>query len=154
MIRIINTEMAQISKYPINKQVYERILEVFSKTLINVTTKNKASLFINNLFTPTERVMLAKRLAISFLLEKGYPYREISKILRVSTSTIGWVSLLREDERFRDIIKEILKDEKMEEFWLKVGDVITTILASGKSKSGTWIYLRDEIKKKRKGKAF
>jgi len=142
--------MAQVSKYPITRDIYQRILEVFSKALVNVTTQKKADRFIDDLFTPTERIMFAKRLSAAFLLEKGYSYREISKILRVSTSTIGWVALRMGKESFRSFIIEILKDEKINEFWLKIGETLTSALAAGKSKSGSWIYLREEIKKKRR----
>lgn len=49
--------------------------------------------YIFDLLTPTERIMLAKRLAIAAFLIEGLPYHAISEMLKVSTSTIGRVNL-------------------------------------------------------------
>jgi hypothetical protein len=99
--------------------------------------------------------MLAKRLAIAFLVAKDYDYREISKILRVSTTTVGRVAVsYKYGKSFRHVVEKLLKDEKVEEFWLNVGEKVAAILAAPKSKSGTWIYLKQELEKKKGSKAF
>src|SRR3989338_6618179 len=85
--------MTQVSKYPISKEVADRLFEVFIKSLLNVRNNREAQDFVYDLFSPTEKIMLAKRIAIAFLLLKGYQYREISKLLRVSLTTIGSVNL-------------------------------------------------------------
>jgi uncharacterized protein YerC len=49
------------------------------------TTKREAVL--GALLTQTEKIMLAKRLAIVIMLERGHTYYRIDKTLKVSTST-------------------------------------------------------------------
>ena len=64
--------MTQVSKYPLSKDVYDKIFEIFLKTLINIKNKNEGRNLIKDFFTPTERIMFAKRLGIALLLEKNY----------------------------------------------------------------------------------
>ena len=99
--------------------------------------------------------MLAKRLSVAFLLSKGYNYREISRILRVSTGTVNRVALAyKEGMYYKTVIEKILNDEKVDEFWQEVGGIVSKLLSSGGSKSGTWRYLKEEIRKKKQSKVF
>jgi uncharacterized protein YerC len=63
----------------------------FIKTIRN----DRESLdFIHTLLTPTEQVMLAKRLGIMLLIKRGYNYNEIKDILKVSQGTIAHIKVL------------------------------------------------------------
>ncbi len=150
--------MAQVSKYPISKVVADRIFEVFIKTLIGIKEKKEADDFIYDLFSPTEKIMLSKRIAIAFLLLKGYQYREISKILRVSLTTIGAVSLSIKHGRgsYERVLTKITRDEDLEEFFSKVVEKLLSTPASLERGRGVWRYLRDEVRKdtERKKKRF
>lgn len=148
--------MAQVSKYPISAKVYGRILEIFFKSLVEIKGKTEAETFVKDLLTPTEQIMLSKRLAIAFLLEKDYDYRTISKILRVSTTTVGRVNLARKygGKGYQRMIKKILKEEKLEEFFLKAAEALTGGLGKSSKGGGAWRYLHHELKKKRKKKPF
>ncbi len=147
--------MARISKYPISNDVYKRISDIFLWVLVNLRSKNESLNFVNEFLTPTERIMLAKRLAISLLLAKEYSYRDISRTLRVSTATIGTVST---QYKYGSVLKKLvfilLEDEKLEDFWLSVGETISSIGLIGGKGAGSWRYLNTEIKKKRSQKAF
>ena len=111
--------MTQVSKYPISKTVYERILEVFFKVFMRINTKTEAEEFIKDFLTPTEQIMLAKRLAIAFLLEKNYDFRTIGRILRVSLTTIARVNLMRKygDQGYQRMIGKLLQEEKVKDFF-------------------------------------
>ena len=100
--------MAQVSKHWVPKEIQERILSVFVKTLANLKTERQVSLFVEDLLTSTEKVMLAKRVAIAFLLSKEYSYRQISLMLNVSMSTIGWVSdKYKHASKFKEIVDRV-----------------------------------------------
>ena len=73
--------MGQVSKRLISKEIADRIFDVFVKSFIKIRNVEDAQKLADDLFSPTERIMLAKRLAIAFLLMKGYEYREINKLL-------------------------------------------------------------------------
>mgnify|MGYP001091227409 CR=1 FL=1 len=148
--------MAQVSKYPISKAVYERILDVFFKTLIEIRTKSEANQFINDFLTPTEQIMLSKRLAIAFLLEKEYDFRSISKILRVSLTTIASVNLIRKygGRGYQKMIGKLLREEKVKDFLSQVAETINGKMGKSRKGGEAWRYLHKELEKKGKKKPF
>lgn len=144
--------MAQVSKYPISKEIYDRIFEIFIKTLIKLKAKKEAEEFVQSLLTPVERIMLAKRLAIAFLLEKGYEYRQIQRIIRVSLPTIASVNIVRKysSEGYKNIITKILKEEKLDDLLEKAVVKLLDFPSKATKGSGVWRYLKQEIEKERK----
>ena len=111
--------MTKISKYLVNKEVEKRMFEVFWQTIADLKDPMSVEAFFQELLTPTEKVMLAKRLAISILLTKKYSYEQIVDVLKVSQATIGSIArwLKTEGVAFQKAINIILKKEKQEEFW-------------------------------------
>jgi uncharacterized protein YerC len=83
--------MPQISKYPLDKQIEVRVKELLDDGLASLNSRDDIERFLIDLLTPTEKIMLSKRVAIAMLLANNYDYRQISKILKVSTSTIRTV---------------------------------------------------------------
>jgi TrpR-related protein YerC/YecD len=150
--------MTQVSRYPISKKVADRIFEVFLKTLVEIKSNEEADQFISDLLTPTEKIMLAKRLAIAYLLEKGYDYRTIQKIIRVSAPTITSVNNARRygKEGYRRLISKITRDEKLKDFFDEVVVKLLSAPSALEKGRGTWSYLRDmvEEQKRKKRKAF
>ncbi len=140
--------MAQVSKYPISKDVADRIFEVFIKSLTKIKNHKEAQDFAYDLFSPTEKVMLAKRMAIAFLLMKGYQYREISRLLRVSSATVGSINISLKLGRgaYETILTRIAKEEKLERFFMDISEKVLSVMALPKSSAG-WRYLRDEVRK-------
>lgn len=146
--------MTQVSKYPIPTDIYNRIIDIFAKSIAGLTTKSQVIKFLDDFLSPTEKIMLAKRLSIGFLVAKKYDYREISKTLRVSTSTVADVaSLYRYHDSFRKVVDDILKEEEIDKFFLDLGEKVSSMLAKG-TKGSTWFYARNEILKQKKKKAF
>lgn len=147
--------MTQISKYPISDKIYQRILEIFLKSLVKIETNDEAQQFIKDFLSPTEQIMLAKRLAIAFLLEQNYEFREISKILRVSLATVARVSLMRKigGVGYQKIIHKLLNEEQLKEFLSNIAENLTGLMSSGKG-STTWRYLNQELKNKKQSKPF
>lgn len=135
--------MAQVSKYPISKEVENRIFEILLKTIADLHDAVDINSFLEDFLSPVEKIMLAKRLSIAVLLAKGYDYQQIRKILRVSPSTIGGVaiSLKYAGTGYKKVVEKILRDERIEEFWQKVDDVIADLVPPyGKN----WSYWRKE----------
>ena len=83
------------------------------------------------------------------LLEKGYDYRTIGKVLRVSMGTILSVklSLYHGSKGYKKVITGIIREEKLikllETAMVKVLNLGTT----GKGQ-GVWKYLKEEVKQK------
>lgn len=83
----------------IHKQFY-KIIKELSRT-------GNAKLVFDELFTKTEKLMLAKRLAIILLLDQGESIYAIENTLKVSPSTVARISLAYEEGKFTNLIKEI-----------------------------------------------
>lgn len=143
--------MTQVSKFPVQKDVLNEIFEVFLETIANLDTKRKVLNFFEEFLTPTERIMLAKRLAIGLLISKGYSYEDISHLLRVSTSTIcDYATLYRHRENFRQVINQILQKKEIENFLVDLAEKIASIGAVGGTKSAGWFELRNELRERKR----
>lgn len=147
--------MPQVSKYPITQDVYNRIFEIFYQSLAEVRSTAEVKEFIEDFLTPTEQIMLAKRLSIAMLLAKEFDYRAISKILRVSPATIAAVAvfLKHRGKGYWKVVERILRTEKKEDFWQKLDDLLSETVPP---KGVNWKYWRQEreAEKRRKKKPF
>lgn len=128
--------MTQVSRRPLKKEVEEKLFEVFWEVFELMRTKKEAESFLKELLTPTEEIMLAKRVAVALMLLKGYDYREIQDSLNVSATTVGKVSLWlrRGGEGYRRILEKIIKRQKVEEFWEKVDGFLGKVLPPPKGR--------------------
>src|SRR3989338_1286537 len=143
--------MTQISKYPISENVWSRIFEIFLNTFVKIKTAEEADQFISDFLTPTEKIMLAKRLAIAFLLEKGYDYRTIQKIIRVSAPTITSVNTARKygSEGYKKLVAKIIREEKLINFFEGTVEKLLSMPSELERGSGAWSYLRRQVKNRR-----
>lgn len=110
--------MTQISKHLLPKDIEEEMFDVFWQSVASVKNKKEAEKFFSELLTKTERVMLAKRLAIAVLLIRRYKYDQIKSLLKVSSCTIsrvrGWLE--SEGEGYRFVINRMFKRRAWKEF--------------------------------------
>lgn len=144
--------MTQVSKYPISKTIADRIFEIFLKSLVNIHNQQEADQFISDLLTPTEKIMLAKRLAIALLLQKDYDYRTIQKLIKVSTATIASVNMaiLYGSKGYINLLNKILKEEKFVNMIGEAASKILSLPAQAKKGGTAWRYLKQEVDKNRK----
>lgn len=147
--------MTQVSKYPISKPVADRIFEIFAKAVVGLKNKTETEQFLSDLLSPIERIVLVKRLAIAFLLEKGYDQRAISSILRVSLTTVASVNRNRKfgSEGYNHVINKILREEQLSDMINKIGLSLVSLPAKATKGGGSWRYLKQELEKKNKKKA-
>ncbi|KKQ27844.1 MAG: TrpR like protein, YerC/YecD [Candidatus Levybacteria bacterium GW2011_GWA2_37_36] len=144
--------MSQISNYPISKIIADRIFEIFLITITQLKDKAEADQFISDLLTPTEKIMIAKRLAIAFLLEKKYDYRSIQKLLRVSTGTITTVNLARNlgSNGYKKVISKIIKKENLVNLFDKTLVKLLAMPSALEKGRSTWTYLKNQAENQRK----
>jgi len=128
--------MAQVSKYPLRKEIEERIFEVLLKTIADLKKPEEVDEFLEDFLSPVEKIMLAKRLAIVVLLGKGYDYRGIREILKVTPGTVSGVNLkLKYGGRgYKRVVEKLLQEEKIEKLFEKIDEVLfQTLPPKGKS---------------------
>ncbi len=143
--------MTQVSKYPIHKKVEERMFEIFKSTISSLKSNEDIEDFLEDFLSPVEKIMLSKRLAIAVLLAKGHNYPVIAEILRVTPSTIASVSLRLKyaGKGYKKAVGKILSQEKANQFWQKIEDVLVKI---PKSKGSSWVYQKQEYEKQKRAK--
>lgn len=141
--------MSQISRYPIHKSVEKRMFEIFRTTISHLKHSEDIEDFLHDFLSPVEKIMLAKRLAIAVLLAKGYAYSSIGNILRVTPGTISGVSLsLKYSGRgYKKMVEKILSDEKKDNFWQTIEDVLAKI---PHAKGSDWAYQRKTYEKQKR----
>lgn len=79
--------MTRISKQPLDSILSEKFFGDFIECLKKANRKS-LHIFMGTLLTPTERIMLAKRVAAITLLRDDCPIRDVARMLHMSTSTI------------------------------------------------------------------
>lgn len=144
--------MSQVSKYPISKAVAERMFEIFLKTFVKIKNNQEANQFISDLLTPTEKIMLAKRLTIAYLLEKNYDYRAIQSIIKVSTGTISSVNLTRlyGSKGYKKLLDKIMNEEKLGNLLEEAAIKLLSSPSALEKGKGTWSYLKQRVDKEKK----
>jgi uncharacterized protein YerC len=136
-----------ISKYPLNKKVQDRVIEIFLNTISDLKNYNDIDSFLNEFLSPTEKIMLAKRLSIAVFLSKNYDVRSISQVLKVSKNTIVKVNLMIKHKKgfLFNLVEKINKDEKISEFWKELEYNLSK--ASIPLTIGNWSKRRGNIEK-------
>lgn len=122
--------MTQVSRIPLGKDIQNRIFSIFLTSFQKARSSSEIKEFIDDLLSPTEQIMLAKRISIAFLLSKGYNQRTISQILKVSSTTVNKISLRFKygGNGYHQVIREIINQEKIGEFIQKIDDFISDLV--------------------------
>lgn len=110
------------------------------ESIASVRSHDAVSQLLDDLLSPTERLMIAKRLSIAFLLFKKYDQRTISKWLKVSLGTINKVSLAMQIGKggYLMIIKSIISKEELKGFIEKIELTFATLLLLPKNDRRRW----------------
>lgn len=106
---MFNRAMTHISRFKLNERVLDKIFKLFFEVVGKNPSKKEFEIITNELLSYTERIMIAKRIAIMYLLLRGIERRNIARVLKVSSETISKFSLLL---RFSNGIKPILNRMK------------------------------------------
>ena len=93
-----------------------KLFDIYFQIVCSVQNQKDFSSVFLDIFTPTERLMIAKRIVIMLLLIKEIDYRSICKVLKVSVATVCKYRILidHNPELERKLIHIQLKDKVME----------------------------------------
>ena len=80
--------MPHISKHAIAENVIRELEERIIAVISDTGSKTRNRIF-KEILTKTERLMIAKRLAMIYLVQKGAATHTISEMLKVSPSTVA-----------------------------------------------------------------
>lgn len=98
---------------------------MFLESFLFAKDKDKLNAYIQSIFTPTERIMFAKRFAACILLSKGHDYRSVAIILRMSLTTIGKMNfkLKYEGEGLMPVVEDTLRSQAKRVFKEEIKDL-------------------------------
>lgn len=105
--------MPHVSSKKLNSRLLEKLSGKLLAVLGQAQNKKLLSVVTNELFTRTEKVMLAKRLAIILMLANNIPQHRVVEILKVSPTTVSKTSLGIDIGKYTAILK-ISKKEKID----------------------------------------
>lgn len=143
--------MVRNSRNPLPEEIFLKMYSLFFE--IFNCYENKESFFelMNDLFTPAEKIMIAKRVGIIYLLIKKVDYRDISEILKVSTCTITHYAYIYNNRKSKiiEIIKSQLMKEKVLYF---LDDLLADVMIQPGLKIGHWQQYWDHKRKQQERK--
>lgn len=109
--------MAQVSRRLISPVVQKKIQALFLDCVMRCQNQDTAAAFIDALLTDTEKIMIAKRVAIALMILKGRTAEEIQDILKVSGQTVwtvrGW--LAAKGSGYHTVLEEVIKRDRYQE---------------------------------------
>lgn len=126
--------MTQVSKRQLGRQMEELVYGTFWETAARLNKKEEVDLFFTDLFTTAERVNFIKRLSIAVLLNKGYDWRQICDLLKVSPNTIAKVSGRLNGSGFRLFFEKVEREKNWGQFWKDLAKIY--LLATHPEKYG------------------
>ena len=129
--------MTRISKRLLSKNILLQLYRLF----FEVTRRYRNSIeffdILDDVLSPTEKIMLTKRVAIIYLLIKEVSYRDICEVLKVSMSTVvSYATVFKKKEsKVVLIIKSMLKNEELVNF---LEDIFAGLFIQPGLKIGHW----------------
>ena len=140
--------MTQVSKRVLKKDIEDRVYDVLLESVASATSKGSVASLLEDLLSPTEKLMLAKRLSIALLLTKGYNQRAVTNILNVGLETVSRVSrsMQKGSGGYAQVAKAIIQNEKLKSFLQKIDDTLADILPPRHRDWSSWRRERWEAK--------
>lgn len=105
--------MPHVSRKKLDEKTFEKIFRKLIAVLERAQNQKKLTPLLGELFTETEKTMLAKRLAVVLMLSGDTPQHRISEALFVSPSTVTRLSFDIEIGKY-DLIRSISKKDRVD----------------------------------------
>lgn len=118
--------MPHISAKPIRRKVFLKISDQLLRLLTTPSSQKENHQLVWELLTSTERIMLAKRLALVFMINRGDSIYKIGRTLKVSSSTAARFERQMEAGRYRHLLRWLEKNQPVKT--LAIDKVLDQIL--------------------------
>lgn len=131
--------MPHISSKKLKKEILNKLYNEFGKAFEKSARKSGAKFFLGDLLTRTEKIMLAKRFAVIYLLSEKIPVSYIAESLGMSYSTIFRMSLKYDIGKYSLLLKTLEERDKTD-----IWKILEKILKAGlppRAGRGRWKFL-------------
>ncbi|OGI75598.1 hypothetical protein A3C67_00720 [Candidatus Nomurabacteria bacterium RIFCSPHIGHO2_02_FULL_42_19] len=130
--------MPHISSKKLKKEHLQKLYNEFSVALEKSARKSWVKIFLNDFLTRTEKIMLAKRFAVIYLLSKDVPASYIAEALYMSPATIFRMSLKYDIGKYSSLLKAIREENK--DIWRILEKILRARLPP-RAGRGRWKFL-------------
>ena len=130
--------MPHISSKNLARENLNKLYREFANALQKSEKKSQMAFFLKDFLTHTEKIMLAKRFAVIYLLSQDVPNSYISESLHMSPTTIARMSLKYDIGKYSFLLKTVKSEEK--DIW----SILEKILRAGlppRVGRGRWKFL-------------
>lgn len=143
--------MVNISKRPVDKNKLLKLYRLFFEVIDKAEDQEEFLELIQDVLSPVEQIMIAKRIAIIYLLMKQVNQISIGEYIKVSQATVSKFNLLFFEKKTRliKIIQSITKKEKIGHF---LEDLFADLFIQPGIKIGHWQSYWDHKKRQRERK--
>ena len=106
--------MPKVSSNPLSAETRRGMMQAFVRTLVKINDDALLQCFLDDLLTPTEKLMLAKRLMTAVLLQRGYSYGAVCHVLKMSKTTVHLIQreLLKSGEGYRKVFDRFFRESR------------------------------------------
>ena len=101
----------QVSARRINKNIEKQMFAILYQVMADLRSEVEVTTVLNDLLSETEKLALAKRLAIATFLDKGRSYDNIRETLKVSSATIASVQEMMGSQGFQLALRKVKAEE-------------------------------------------
>lgn len=109
--------MPQVSKRYIPEEKLRRIFDLFFNLIVSLKDKNEAENVLAEFLTPTEKIMIAKRIACFYLIFKKVPASQIADSIKLSISTVTHLVYVFENSKWiKKFLTKRLTQERIKNF--------------------------------------
>jgi uncharacterized protein YerC len=142
--------MTRVSRHKLKENQLQEITDHFIHLVSTLKNSKEIENFLSEFLTKEEKLMLAKRLVLQMMIQKGYTTPAIQESLHVSYETVrNYTNQLEmRNNLFKKTVVRLVKRQKAREFWNKIDKFLkpaglalqskTNMKARAKIYSGNW----------------
>lgn len=110
--------MPHLSRFKLSKKAEEELIKNLELVLAKLSKEEEMKEFLLSLLTSTERVMLAKRLAMAILIKEGVAESHIANTLHVTRETVSRMQLFLEarGKGYESAFRKLKNDKLLSDF--------------------------------------
>lgn len=106
--------MPKVSRNPLSREMQQEMMRAFIQTLVKISDDALLRRFLDDLLSPTEKLMLSKRLMAAVLLQRGYSSGAVCTALKMSKTTVWLIQreLVKSGDGYRTVFERFFRESR------------------------------------------
>ena len=118
----------RLSHDALSTEIDEEIARLFVQVASDVRSPEDMDVLLRDLLAETERLAIAKRLAIALFLTEGKSYDQIKKLLKVSSATVAKVQEMLDTPGMKLALRKIHDDQWASQWAKKLSGAVEKLV--------------------------